>query len=167
MNLWISYYYTWLLLSPLWLHPSKLNSGQFIELPASEVSRAAVWISPLFFPRGTSECRFSLGHHLNWAVFWIHIYKSCCSMQCKPVNICQQRSASSCLVFGHGFYFILFFNRLTGLFRKSGLFEKVQTSHRTPMLIQEANSCPPHGFIQWTNKMVGCVFVGLYVVGKA
>lgn len=60
MNLWISYYYTWLLLSPLWLHPGKLNSGQFIELPASQVSCGAVWISQLFFPLGTSGCKFSL-----------------------------------------------------------------------------------------------------------
>lgn len=36
MNLWISYYCTWLLLNPLRLDPSKLNSGQFIELAVSE-----------------------------------------------------------------------------------------------------------------------------------
>lgn len=36
LNLWILYYYCWLLLDPLWLDPGKLNSMHFIELAVSK-----------------------------------------------------------------------------------------------------------------------------------
>lgn len=89
-----------------------------------------------------SESRFSLGHHLNWAVLnSLDSYlQSCCSMQYKPVNICLQMSTSFCLVFGHGLYCEEF---NSSFFRKSGLFEKALMSYWTLKSIQEANSSPP------------------------
>lgn len=58
-------------MSPLWLDPNKLNSGQFIELALSEEAVELDEILSSFFLLGASECRFSFSYILA-ELFWIH-----------------------------------------------------------------------------------------------
>lgn len=59
-------------MSPLWLDPSKLNSGQFIELAVSEEAVELDEFLCSFFLLGASECRFLFSYILA-ELFWIHI----------------------------------------------------------------------------------------------
>lgn len=77
MNLWISYYCSWLLLSPLWLDPGKFNSGQLIELVVSEHVNAYEFFS--FFSRLVFECVFAF----SWVLLEMFdsIFMECCLLK--------------------------------------------------------------------------------------